>query len=124
MAKKIENSAKKKPGISSFLKGTILTDERVTRQFPFVIFLVFLGLLMITNRYRSEKAIRQIEVLQGSIDDLRSQSVTNSARLMHMSKPSDVANRVRQAGLGLDEPLRPPRTIEVKTLKKMRNEHP
>jgi hypothetical protein len=29
-----------------------------------------------------------------------------------------VANRVRQAGLGLDEPLRPPRTIEVKKLKK------
>jgi hypothetical protein len=118
MAKKTENGTKKKPGVSSFLKGTILTDDRVTRQFPFVIFLVALGLLMITNRYRSEKVIRQIEILQGSIDDLRSQSVTNSARLMHMSKPSDVANRVRQAGLGLDEPLRPPRTIEVKKLKK------
>lgn len=119
METKPGSSTKKKPGVSSFLRGTILTDERVTRQFPFLVFLVILGMLMITNRYRSEKVIRQIEVLQDQIDDLRSQSVTNSARLMHMSKPSDVANRVRKAGLGLDEPIRPPRTIEVK---KMRNE--
>ncbi len=118
MVKKVENGAKKKPGVSSFLRGTILTDERVTRQFPFIIFLVILGLLMITNRYRSEKVIRQIEILQDSIDDLRSQSVTNSANLMHMSKLSDVTNRTRQAGLRLEEPLLPPRQIEVKKLKK------
>lgn len=114
---KPENGVKKKPGVSSFLRGTILTDERVTRQFPFLIFLVFLGLLMITNRYRSEKVIRQIEILQNSIDDLRSQSVTNSAKLMNMSRPSDVANRVRKAGLGLQEPVRPPGTVEVKKIK-------
>ncbi|MFZ5430051.1 MAG: FtsL-like putative cell division protein [Bacteroidota bacterium] len=117
MANNTESGTKKKPGVSSFLRGTILTDDRVTRQFPFLIFLVVLGLLMITNRYRSEKVIRQIEILQGTIDDLRSQSVTNSARLMHMSKPSDVANRVRNAGLGLEEPIRPPRTIEVRKIK-------
>jgi hypothetical protein len=117
MANNAETGTKKKPGVSSFLRGTILTDDRVTRQFPFLIFLVVLGLLMITNRYRSEKVIRQIEILQGTIDDLRSQSVTNSARLMHMSKPSDVANRVRNAGLGLEEPTRPPRKIEVRKIK-------
>ena len=117
MNAKPENGAKKKPGVSSFLRGTILTDDRVTRQFPFLIFLVFLGLLMITNRYRSEKVIRQIEILQNSIDDLRSQSVTNSAKLMNMSRPSDVAGRVRNAGLGLQEPFRPPGTIEVKKMK-------
>ena len=117
MANKTENGIKNRPGVSSFLRGTILTDERVTRQFPFLIFLVVLGFLMITNRYRSEKVIRQIEILQDSIDDLRSQSVTNSAKLMNMSKPSDVARRVRQAGLGLEEPVRPPRNIEVNKIR-------
>lgn len=117
MAPKNENGSKRKPGVSSFLRGTILTDDRVTRQFPFLIFLVILGLLMITNRYRSEKVIRQIVVIQDTIDDLRSQSVTNSARLMHLSKPSDVANRVRNAGLGLEEPIRPPRNIQVSKIK-------
>lgn len=118
MTSKTEGTTKKKPGVSSFLRGTILTDERVTRQFPFMIFLVFLGLLMITNRYRSEKIIREIEVLQGTIDDLRSQSITNSARLMHMSRPSDVLNRLHQTGINLQEPIRPPRKIEVNKLKK------
>jgi hypothetical protein len=117
MANKTENGTKNRPGVSSFLRGTILTDERVTRQFPFLIFLVVLGFLMITNRYRSEKVIRRIEILQDSIDDLRSQSVTNSAKLMNMSKPSDVARRVKQAGLGLEEPIRPPRNIEVSKIR-------
>jgi hypothetical protein len=111
------SGSKKKPGVSSFLKGTILTDERVTRQFPFVIFLVFLGFMMITNRYRCEKTIREIEILQNNIDELRSHSITNSARLMHMSRPSDVVKKVQQAGLGLQEPLRPPRKIEVNRLR-------
>jgi hypothetical protein len=118
MVNKQNRIEKKRPGVYSFVNGAILTDERVTRQFPFIVFLVVLGMLMIANRYRSEKVIREIEILQGNIDDLRSQSITNSAKLMHMSRPSDVVNRVRQTGLGLDEPIRPPHTIEVSKLKK------
>ena len=111
-------NGKKRTGVSSFLRGTILTDERITRQFPFVIFLVIMGLLMITNRYRSEKVIREIEVLQDTIDDLRSQSITNAARLMYMSKPSEVAQKVKDAGLVLEEQVRAPRKIVVDKIKK------
>lgn len=118
MAGKNNNGKKSRTGVSSFLRGTILTDERMTRQFPFVIFLVIMGLLMITNRYRSEKVIREIEVLQDTIDDLRSQSITNAARLMYMSKPSEVAEKVKHAGLGLEEQVRAPRKIVVDKMKK------
>ncbi len=111
------NNGKSRPGVSSFLRGTILTDERVTRQIPFILFLVFLGLVLITNRYRSEKVIREIETLQDTIDDLRSQSITNSAKLMHMSKPSEVVEKVQQAGLGLKEQVRAPGKIVVKKIK-------
>ncbi|HAX97270.1 MAG TPA: hypothetical protein DCY35_12250 [Prolixibacteraceae bacterium] len=116
--KEKDSGTRKKPGVSSFLRGTILTDERVTRQFPFVLFLVFLGFMMITNRYRSEKTIRGIETLQNQIDELRSQSITNSARLMNVSRPSDVVKKVEQAGLGLREPVRPPKKIEVSKIRK------
>ncbi len=118
MARKNNNGKKSRTGVSSFLRGTILTDERITRQFPFVIFLVIMGLLMITNRYRSEKVIREIEVLQDTIDDLRSQSITNAARLMYMSKPSEVAQKVKDAGLVLEEQVRAPRKIVVDKIKK------
>jgi hypothetical protein len=117
MADDTKSNGKQKTGVTSFLKGTILTDHRVTGQFRFIIFLVFLGLLLITNRYRSEKVIREIEVLQDTIDDLRSQSITNSAKLMHMSKPSEVVRKVESAGLGLKEQVRAPGKIVVHKIK-------
>jgi hypothetical protein len=117
MAGNNSTSQKPKTKASSFLKGTILTDERVTRQFPFIIFIVLLGLILITNRYRSEKVIRQIELVQDTIDDLRSQSITNSAKLMRMSKPSEVVKKVREANLGLEEQVRAPKKIVVDKIK-------
>jgi hypothetical protein len=117
MALKNEPKGKTRPGVSSFLRGTILTDERVTRQFPFIAFIVFLGLLLITNRYRSEKVIKEIEVLQDTINDLKSQSILNSSKLMHMSKPSEIVQKVKKAGLGLQEQVKAPRKIVVDKMK-------
>lgn len=107
----------KKSGIISFIRGTILTDERVTRQFPFLMFLVVLGFLLITNRNRSEKVIREIGALQDSISHLRGSSFTNSAKLMEISLPSDVIEKAKQLNSELEEPLKHPGKIEVKKLK-------
>lgn len=111
MKEKSRNS--KKPGMKSFLGGTILTDHRITRQLPFLFFLAFLGLIQITNRNWSERTIRQIEVLQDSIEELRSESITLSAKLMDASRPSEVLKKVEEAGIGLEEPLRPPQKIVI-----------
>lgn len=118
MAEKETNKAKPKKGVKPIIGGTILTDERVTRQIPFVFFLAFLGLLLITNRFRSEKVIRKIEVIQDSIKELRSESVTNSAKLMDVSRPSEVVQRVKDAGLGLEEPQVPPKQLVVNKKRK------
>lgn len=118
MAENNKTNGKQMPGFGSFLKGTILASPVVIGQFRFVIFLVILGLLLITNRYRSEKVLREIETIQDTIDDLRSQSITNSARLMHMSKPSEVVHKVEAAGLGLKEQVRAPGKIVVHKLRK------
>lgn len=117
MSIKNEKKPKKKGGISAFIRGTILTDERVIRQFPFLIFLVVLGFLMITNRYRSEKVIREIGVLQDSIKDLKTRCNTNSTYLMQISRPSDVIEKVRETHPELVQPLKYPEKIEVKKLK-------
>ena len=93
--------------------GTILTDERFTRQLPFLGLLSFFALVLITNRNWSERTIRQIEVVQGNIDELRSESITLSARLMDASRPSEVKERVEEAGIGLEEPVRPPQKIVI-----------
>jgi len=106
--------------MKSFLGGTILTDQRITRQLPFLFFLAFLGLIQITNRNWSERTIRQIEVLQDSIDELRSESITLSAKLMDASRPSEVMKKVEEAGIGLEEPLRPPQKIVINDKKRKR----
>lgn len=112
MPDKLKNS-KKKGGVKSFIGGTILTDDRITKQLPFLLFLAFLGLMLITNRNWSERTIRQIEVLQDSLDELRSESITLSAKLMDASRPSEVAKKVEEANIGLEEPVKPPQKLIV-----------
>jgi hypothetical protein len=105
---------KKRPGVKSFLGGTILTDERFTRQLPFIGLIVVFALVLITNRNWSERTIRQIESVQNQLDELRSESITLSARLMDVSRPSEVGELVEKSELGLISPIRPPRKIVVK----------
>ncbi|NOR76069.1 MAG: hypothetical protein GQ525_13055 [Draconibacterium sp.] len=112
MAVKSKNS-KKSSGMKSFIGGTILTDSRITKQIPFLLFLTFMGLLLITNRNWSERTIRQIEVLQDELDELRSESITMSAKLMDASRPSEVAKKVEEANIGLQEPVKPPQKLIV-----------
>jgi hypothetical protein len=106
-------NSKRKPGVKSFLGGTILTDERVTRHLPFLGLLAFFALVIITNRNWSERTIRQIEEVQGKLDELRSESITLSARLMDASRPSEVIEKVEATGIGLEEPVRPPKKIVI-----------
>ena len=105
---------KKKKGMKSFLGGTILTDERFTRQLPFIGLLAFFALILITNRNWSERTIRQIGVLKDSLEELRSESITLSAKIMDASRPSEVMEKVDEAGLDLEEPARPPKKIIIK----------
>jgi len=109
-----DKAKKNKKGVKSFIGGAILTDERVTRQIPFLFFLAFLALILISNRNWSEKTMRRVEVLQDSIKELRSEATTISAKLMDVSRPSEVIKRIKDTGLGLEEPARPPQKILVK----------
>lgn len=108
---------RKKNGMKSFLGGTILTDERFTRQLPFVGLLAFFALVLITNRNWSERTIRHIEVLKDSLEELRSESITLSAKIMDASRPSEVIEKVEEEGIGLEEPDRPPKKIIIKRSK-------
>ncbi len=112
MAEKSTNS-KKSGGVKSFIGGTILTDERMTRQMPFLVLLVVMGIALIANRNWSERTIRKIEILQDTLDELRSESITMSAKLMDASRPSEVAKKVEEANIGLKEPVRPPQKLIV-----------
>lgn len=104
----------RKNSLRAFLGGSLLASEKVLKYLPLVFFLVFLGILMITNRYWAQRTIRQIEAVQDSIKELKAVSVTWETELMKINRPSEIARRVKEGGLELLEPQEPARKLRVK----------
>ena len=100
----------------SVLGGTILASEQVTKQLPFVFFLAFLGILLITNRYYTEKTIRKMELVRDSLKEYKTESVIHETELMYINRPSEVNRRVVERKIDLIEPVEPAKRIKVKKL--------
>ncbi|MGQ7869672.1 FtsL-like putative cell division protein [Sunxiuqinia sp. sy24] len=103
-------------GLKSFLGGSLLASEKTMQQMPFFFFLAFLGILLISNRYWSEKTIRKMEAVQDSIKELRAESVTYETELMKMNRPSEIVGKIKASGLDLLEPTEPARKLNVEKL--------
>lgn len=114
--KNTEKAKARRNGLKSLLGGSLLASEKVLKQMPFVFFLVFLGILLISNRYWSEKTIRKMETVQDSIKELRAESVTYETDLMKMNRPSEIVDKVKASGLGLEEPDQPAHKLKVEKL--------
>ncbi|MCL3782407.1 hypothetical protein EMN47_18655 [Prolixibacteraceae bacterium JC049] len=109
---------KKQNKINSFWKaligGHLLRDPRITKHYKYVLFVVGLIVLLIGNRYQNERIIREIDALKDSIKDLRSESISVAAELTNLSRPSEVARKVKEFKLNLIESDAPPKVIVVK----------
>jgi hypothetical protein len=98
--------------VKELIDGTFLVRENMIRQLPFVLFLTFLGVIYIGNRFHAEKMVRQINDLKIEVDNLRSEQITITSELMNISRPSEVAALVESKGLGLKESLEPPKKLK------------
>jgi cell division protein FtsL len=112
-------SLKENSILRSLVDGTLLTRKNVLSQMPFVIFLVMLSLLYISNRYHAESLRNKQEVYREEINELRSQAVYISSELMKLSRQTEVAKVVEDKGLRLKESIEPPKKI-IKTKPKKR----
>lgn len=99
-----------------FLDGSILTKKIVTKQLPFILFLTLLALIYIGNRYRTERIYRKVTELHEEVDNLRTEQIITTAKLMNLSRPSSVSQMVSDKNLGLKELTSPP--LILKTNKK------
>jgi hypothetical protein len=97
--------------IREFLDGTILVRENVLRQLPFVLFLTFLGIIYIGNRFHAERMVRKISEMKTEVGNLRSEEITITSELMNISRPSEVAALVASKNMGLKESMVPPKKI-------------
>jgi hypothetical protein len=99
-------------GIEKRLKLESYFEEGFpVKYLPKILFVMFLGLLYISNTHHAEKTVRKINTIHTEVEDLRADYTTLKSDLMFASKQSEVARKVK--AFGLHESLRPPFKIEV-----------
>ncbi len=111
---------KKKSGIvkslNSVFSGTFLSNEKVLKHIPFVLFLSVIAILYIANGYWADDKIRQVNKITSRLKELRSEYISTKSDLMFVSKQSEVAKSAEK--LGIKEPIAPPMKIVVDTTNK------
>ncbi len=76
-----------------------ISSDWIINNLFFFLFLGFLGTVYIANAHYAERNVRQIQVLQKEIKDLRWQFMSLQADNMYRSKRSEVYEKVRSQGL-------------------------
>ena len=99
--------------IKDLLDGSLIANDFIVKQLPYIIFLVALAFIYIANRYHAEKVVRASIELSKEINELRAEAITTSSELMFISKQSEVAKLIEERGLGLKESVEPPRKIVI-----------
>jgi hypothetical protein len=102
------NSAR---SLQSILGGGFLTREKISRHFPFLLFLAFIGVIYIGNSYYAEKNIRRIERLQREVKELRYEHIYIKSLLVSKSRQSAIAKDL--SNKGIKESTVPPQKIIV-----------
>ncbi len=120
---KIEQKEIRKTSLWDVFDGSVLTRDRVVRQLPFVLFVTFLIILYIGNRYHAEKVIRQTQELQTEVRELRARAISTASELEFISRQSEVVKLVDEKQLGLMEAVEPPIKITAKKSRKGNEDH-
>jgi hypothetical protein len=113
-----EKQDKKKLNFKQFIDGNIFVQSTVRKQTKFILFLVFLCIIYIQNKYKNEELLVDILKTQKEVKELRDRSIIYGAELMSLSRESEVIKIVNNKGLGISELKLPPERILVKKKKK------
>lgn len=100
--------------LKDLMSGTMVTNKLILKNLGFLFLLTFLGALYIANRFHAERITRETSKLQREVRDLRSESLSTSASLMHESNQSEVFRLVKERELGLEELREPPFKLIVR----------
>jgi len=99
--------------LRGMIDGTLLTRKAVQKQLPFLLFIAFIGILYISNRYHADKLRREISTLKLELGELRAHALYTSSELMKLGRQTEVAEEVKKHGLEIKESEVPPKKIKV-----------
>lgn len=106
----MENS-KPKISLKSFLTGKFLASEKLAKNWPFILYVSLLALVMIGSSHRAERKVYTIDDLESRVKDLSSKHIELKTKLMQESLEDRVLKRA--AAQGLVKGSTPPRQILV-----------
>jgi len=103
--------------LNAVFSGTFLSNDKVVRHVPFILFLSVIAILYIANGYWADDKVRQVNKISSQLKELRSEYISTKSDLMFVSKQSEVAKSAEK--LGLKEPIAPPMKIVVDTMQQL-----
>lgn len=98
--------------IGSKLKINALFENGLPAKYlPHTLFFTMIGIVYIGNNHWAEKTIRKIDKMEEQVEELRADYTSLKADYMFSAKQSEVAKKVRKAGL--IESYTPPNKIII-----------
>jgi hypothetical protein len=107
-----ETGKKKKSSLFKILAGDILTEDFVVKQSKMVLWVVFLILIFISNRYSCVKKLAEIQELKTQLEYLEYENLVISTELTSRCRQSQIEHFLNEKGINLSLPQRP--AIEIR----------
>jgi len=98
--------------IRHVLDGTIITQDKILRQGPYLILFACLSILLIANNYTSERIIRETNSISRELNELRTVHLATLSRYLEVKRQTEILNRLNEAGTGRWV-IQPPKRIIV-----------
>lgn len=95
--------------IREILTGRFLAQREWVANWPFVLYLSLLALIMIASSHSAERKVHRISNLTEEVKEKSSRYIELHARVMNTSMESKVVQRAAQ--LGLEKPQTPPQLL-------------
>ena len=108
-----KKTSKKERQVLDVINGNFLTNDSAVKQIPFILFLVFVAIIYISNTYYAEKIVRKTNTVNNEIKELRSEYITSKSDLMFISKQSEVARTADFMKIGIKESVVAPKKIVI-----------
>ena len=99
--------------VMGVMSGEVFGSEELIKHLPYVVFLVFLGLIYIGVGFSAEGSVRQINKDKSELKEMRSEYITIKSDLMYATKQSELIKILHAKGLTLEESFQPPKKIEI-----------
>ena len=94
------------------INGNIFTKKFFKKQYAFLAMAALLAFMYVDNRFYCEKQLLKTIELKKKIKDVKYESLTLSAKLMEISRQSNVVRLIHEKNLELSVTETPPVVIE------------